>query len=29
MADFLQNSGGITVSQGNTLLASYNTIIGF
>lgn len=29
MADFLKNSGGITASQGNTLLASYNTVIGF
>lgn len=29
MASFLQGSGGITASQGNTLLASYNTHIAF
>jgi hypothetical protein len=29
MASFLQGSGGITVSQGNTLLASYNANIAF
>lgn len=29
MADFLQNSGGISVPQGNTLLVIYNDIIGF
>jgi len=29
MASFLQGSGGISVAQGNTLLASYNTHIAF
>jgi len=29
MASFLQSTGGISISQGNTLLASYNTNIAF
>ena len=29
MADFLQSSGGISITQANALLGSYNAVIGF